>query len=63
MLLPLRKNGLDSLFKEVRVFKVADVRALGKLNPREVLCAVGAHRSYLVEAPELHKTIPDRKPV
>ena len=31
MLLSLRKNGLDSLFKEVRVFKASEiqVRALG----------------------------------
>ena len=30
--------------------------------PREFLCVISAHRKFLVEAPELHKIIPARKP-
>ena len=41
---------------------VTDVRAIGELIPREFLCNWRAHRKYLMEAPELHKTIPARKP-
>ena len=39
-----------------------DVRAIGKLIPREFLCAISAHRKYHVEAPELPEAIPASKP-
>ena len=29
-----------------------DVRAIGKSAPREVLFVIGAHRKYLMKAPE-----------
>ena len=44
-----------------RVFRVTDVRAIGRLIPREFLCVIGVYREYLVEAPELHRIIPARK--
>ena len=31
-----------------------DVRAIGKLIPREFLCVISVHRKYHLEAPEWH---------
>ena len=43
-------------------FCATDVRAIGKQIPREFLCVTGVHRKYLMEAPEVHKINPARKP-
>ena len=44
---------------------VTDMRAIGKLLPREFLCVIGVHTKYLkypMEAPELHKIFPAKQP-
>ena len=38
-----------------QLFCATDVRAIGKLTPRQFLCVIGAHRKYLMEASQVHK--------
>ena len=48
MLLPPRKNGLDSLFKEVRVFKEID-------NVRPLGCLKLIHDSHVIDLENMVK--------
>ena len=56
MLLSLRKNGLTSLFKEVRVFKAI----LGPQMAAPILWAPGIFWFFLLENPHAHKIPPFR---
>ena len=56
----MRPENITQLIRK-QVFSVTDVRAIGKLILRKLLCVFGAHITY-VESPALRKTIPARTP-
>ena len=43
-------------------FCVTDVRAIGKLIPRPLMCVMARSQKVPYEGAELHKVIPARKP-